>query len=293
MPRRRVRGKRPKRRPGMGGAGRFVTGGGPNGVVRMRFRNQSYAVISSASGFTASVVNVHPYNTCGDVITGVCIQFEHYRITKLRVSAWAPFVGFPSGSGGTALSSTVAVSCNFEQVRSSNPGGFSSMSQDPYYDCAAPGKKAVIEVDRLVSKGPLRWYRCDFTGSPPADETYQAILTFGWFQDSSNDGSYRGNVLIEGEIEFSDPIENTIEYAKTDRPLPTITLGPTAVASSNDVTDEKSDSPESTPRLKPSAPLVSTAAGDVSSDDTILVHMPVVANRPKIRVGQGGSVRRQ
>lgn len=195
--------------------GSFIAGGGADGILRrVRFRDVLFSSVTS-TGFSAFALNVSPLNF-GDVLNKVALQYEFFRFRSFTIRTVPPIVGFPTGAGGPCLSLVHGISWNPEVQRSSLPGGFSSMSQDPLFAMGPGTRAASITCKNVAALGPQKWYRVNNTGTPTAEDGFQGVFTWATYTDSSSTGSFRLWVEIEGQVDFMGTVEDTIEFARPD-----------------------------------------------------------------------------
>lgn len=167
-------------------------------TVRMPFRT-TFNLVSESSGFNTNYLLLTAAHL-GSTASVVATCFEFFKVTKMRVR----FVPGTMAVNSEAYQFAAAYSSEVEIT--SGPGGMSDMAQMPGF-VMSDGRPMNLTVPaRQLLATPLKWFRCNTTGSPAADEITQGIVFLASLLSVSSTASLTFVALVEGMVSFKNPI---------------------------------------------------------------------------------------
>ncbi len=186
-----------------------------NKIVRMPFRQ---AVLSTAVGTTVTAntneIDLIPANL-GTRMADLSVDWEKYRVTELKVQAFATSQGVHSATATYSTaelgSSMVAVGLDLSpSALTSVVNGFAPMSQLAHYDASPGTQKVAISLGRreLLGQNPVQWFDTTATGSPNDEFRYQGTVHWLTFNPDVPSGvNHYTHILLSGMIEFCQPAD--------------------------------------------------------------------------------------
>lgn len=197
-----------KRRSGKSGFGHSGSD-----LIRVPFRYVRYVTAGSAT-WTVAYVNLRP-DQFGSKLTNIKDAYQLFRFTSLRIKSVFPLIG--SFAVATPAGCTHAVAYSGEYLNN-NPALYDAMSEFPRFAMASSNHVAEIYMNRkeIVGEDPLKWFRTDQdepSGTAAEDFTTQGYVYWAsWIDNGGSVGSFRHFVEIEGEVEFCQPKNTSLDF---------------------------------------------------------------------------------
>jgi hypothetical protein len=197
-----------------------------NGAVQSESRSvivpfRKYVVYTTGVTATRMQNLAVPSSALGDRVTEIGDNFLHWRFRRLRISSTLSAGGninaqqFGSPAVTNYLSNGVVHMIAFAMMDTSKLSATPSTEQATQLPCFKLGDgyhtiSFTVPPRILMKGGTVPWFETQATGSESA--TFQ-IPAFAWSAtvlDHTVDGDVSQHLLIEGDIEFRDPVDSTI-----------------------------------------------------------------------------------
>jgi len=202
----------PRRGKNRNRGGRKGQGGFNAGMASRSFivpYSVCFNLVTTTSGFDTNNVGIHP-SLLGPNAARIASCFEWYRVIKMRCK----FV--PGVRAVNSESYQYAVSYSGEVNSSSAPGGMTQMSEMPCFSIGDGSTISIVIPRRQLLGTAVKWWRCEFTASPPNDLLYQGVVWLASLTAVAPTASLTAVCQISGLLEFRSPID---EADSVPRPL--------------------------------------------------------------------------
>jgi len=169
-------------------------------------------IINSGTSTMDHLVALNPTSNLGDRITAQSNQWEHWRFSRLSATSWLAAGGVPYYNSATPGTQTTGVmhAIGFIGVESQKFNATPTIDQAAQLPCYALAngfmKARFVVPTTELRRGTVPWFETTSTGSEPVALQQPGTLYYGIYEASPSTTYYQF-VLVEGEIEFRDPID--------------------------------------------------------------------------------------
>lgn len=159
-------------------------------------------------------------NNLGDVIAAMRTSFAHWRLNSLRAKIFAATQPTSVYNAGYQAGADLALAlgfCAIDYTKFASTPSWNSATQMPVYDMGPARGPTSIKVGRAVlRKTTVPWLETTSTGSESEAFQSAGVVYHGSYVSTATTGGYLVHVMVEGEVEFRDRIDNAVSlFAET------------------------------------------------------------------------------